>query len=257
MPSALPRSLVVSVLPVPAGPAGAPPITKWRLWEKLIWELNENLVLVIGSLDADLRECDVTSVCQRCDDQPWCVAEILVPVAELSVADVGEAVLEFRWASCCWMNHVLPLAVYVNFSTLISWICCVNLHIYKSYCSASASKNVIYFWRSSPGISLSLLLLNKTRLSIFVCTLRLHIDLSLIFNSNKSYNSNWLNVIYNLLCIVPSVPELRLPHEGEDRLDLGGDQLAHNVAAVDVDRADCHDLLPMKHGEMINLFFLV
>ncbi len=28
-PSALPRSLVVSVLPVPAGPAGAPPSFRW------------------------------------------------------------------------------------------------------------------------------------------------------------------------------------------------------------------------------------
>jgi len=30
IPIALPKSLVVSVLPVPAGPAGAPPIVKFK-----------------------------------------------------------------------------------------------------------------------------------------------------------------------------------------------------------------------------------
>jgi len=31
-PTALPKSFVVYVFPVPAGPAGAPPITKFNAW---------------------------------------------------------------------------------------------------------------------------------------------------------------------------------------------------------------------------------
>ena len=43
--------------------------------------------------------------------------------------------------------------------------------------------------------------------------------------------------------VVPPMSKLRLPHEGERALDLVGDQLADDVAGVDVDGADRHDLL--------------
>ena len=45
------------------------------------------------------------------------------------------------------------------------------------------------------------------------------------------------------------MPELRLPHEGEHRLDLAGDELAHDVPRVHVDGADGHDLLPVALGQ--------
>ena len=45
------------------------------------------------------------------------------------------------------------------------------------------------------------------------------------------------------------MPELRLPHEGQHRLDLAGDELAHDVPRVHVDRADGHDLLPVALGQ--------
>lgn len=40
----------------------------------------------------NLGECDVASVSEWRDDKPWCVAEVLVTVAELSVANVGVTV---------------------------------------------------------------------------------------------------------------------------------------------------------------------
>ena len=85
-----------------------------------------------------MSECDVTSVSERCDDQPGRVSQVLVPVSELCVANV-----------CVTVGPV----------------------------------------------------------------------------------------------VVPTMPELRLPHEGERALDLAGDQLADDVARVNVDGADRHDLL--------------
>ena len=57
MPMPLPMSLVVSVLPVPAGPCGAPPM------------INESAC-----------EGDLAPVSQRCDDEAFAVAELLVGV---------------------------------------------------------------------------------------------------------------------------------------------------------------------------------
>ena len=51
------------------------------------------------------------------------------------------------------------------------------------------------------------------------------------------------------LLVVPPVPELRLPHEGQRALDLVGDQLADDVSRVDVDGADGHDLLAVALGQ--------
>ena len=45
------------------------------------------------------------------------------------------------------------------------------------------------------------------------------------------------------LRVVPPMSKLRLPHEGERALDLVGDELADDVARVDVDGANRHDLL--------------
>ena len=45
------------------------------------------------------------------------------------------------------------------------------------------------------------------------------------------------------------MPELALPHECQDALDLGRDELAHDVPGVHVDGADGHDLLPVALGE--------
>ncbi len=45
------------------------------------------------------------------------------------------------------------------------------------------------------------------------------------------------------LRVVPPMSKLRLPHEGERALDLVGDELADDVAGVNVDGADRHDLL--------------
>jgi hypothetical protein len=36
IPQALPKSFVVSVFPVPAGPAGAPPILRDKAWVKVM-----------------------------------------------------------------------------------------------------------------------------------------------------------------------------------------------------------------------------
>ena len=51
------------------------------------------------------------------------------------------------------------------------------------------------------------------------------------------------------LLVVPPVPELRLPHEGQRALDLVGDELADDVSRVDVDGADGHDLLAVALGQ--------
>ena len=40
-----------------------------------------------------LRQGDVASIGQRCDDQAWLIAEILVRVTKLSIANVREAIL--------------------------------------------------------------------------------------------------------------------------------------------------------------------
>jgi len=40
----------------------------------------------------NLCECDVTSIGERCDDESGSVAQVLVPVSELCVTDVGVTV---------------------------------------------------------------------------------------------------------------------------------------------------------------------
>ena len=44
MPRARPKSLVVSVFPVPAGPAGAPLMVKWSDWVSVMYHLGIHLV---------------------------------------------------------------------------------------------------------------------------------------------------------------------------------------------------------------------
>ena len=49
--------------------------------------------------------------------------------------------------------------------------------------------------------------------------------------------------------VVPTVPELGLPHEGQSRLDFVGDEFSNHVSGVHVDGANGHDLLPVPFGE--------
>ena len=51
------------------------------------------------------------------------------------------------------------------------------------------------------------------------------------------------------LGVVPTVPQLWLPHEGQRALDLVGDELADNVSGVDINGADGHDLLTISLGQ--------
>ena len=70
------------------------------------------------------------------------------------------------------------------------------------------------------------------------------------------------------LLVIPSVPQLRLPHEGQCALDLVRDQLADDVSRVNVDGTDGHDLLTVAARqsaeqerdqvvELCDLFFVV
>ena len=51
------------------------------------------------------------------------------------------------------------------------------------------------------------------------------------------------------VAVVPTVPELGLPHEGQSRLDFVGDEFSNHVPGVHVDGANGHDLLPVPFGE--------
>lgn len=54
----------------------------------------------------DLSESDIASVRERGDDQAGSVAEILVVVTELSIADVGKAVVDLRVPPANRLNSV-------------------------------------------------------------------------------------------------------------------------------------------------------
>ena len=88
MPSARPRSFVVSVLPVPATKVANEcnrtveiRHPTWPCWRTTHGQVQR------------LRQGDVASIGQRCDDQTWLIAEILVCIAKLSIANVREAIL--------------------------------------------------------------------------------------------------------------------------------------------------------------------
>ena len=105
-------SLTVSVLPVPAGPAGAPPMHMPRPCRSSIMTLSRQ------SCVCHLRQRDVTSVCEGSDDQAVSAAEVLVLVVKVHVGDRDHHLLQVSFE--VEPDQTLGKLLFQNFSTWLA-----------------------------------------------------------------------------------------------------------------------------------------